>query len=300
MKYNLKINIFKKKSKAKQVEFMRNWFSERFEDPAHGTPYDSSEGGYQWIYGGPYDAEEILDGNFAEFAKKGAIEELSEELSYECSHWTRTRYYDDELYPDEEDWAFDLVFEDFQIIDRAKASLSSIEKLLGKRKLAYEEKKFNEMMTFSFCITIMETYLSDIFLRVILKNVDLKKKYLQNDKILSKTNISLGELFDKYDKVDAIMRDRIHNTSFHNLATVKAIFNTVLGIDIGDISVLSKYVEKRHDFVHRGGKSKEGQPVSTSEKEIKELVRLVRRCCLDLDSKIINKKLIKVSENEIE
>jgi hypothetical protein len=33
---------------------------ERYEDPAESCPYISSEGGYQYIYGGPCTAEEAL------------------------------------------------------------------------------------------------------------------------------------------------------------------------------------------------------------------------------------------------
>lgn len=42
------------------VEAMVEWFLANFEDPAMETPYESAEGGYQYIWGGPYDAEEEL------------------------------------------------------------------------------------------------------------------------------------------------------------------------------------------------------------------------------------------------
>jgi len=42
------------------VEAMVEWFYENFEDPAMETPYESAEGGYQYIWGGPYNAEEEL------------------------------------------------------------------------------------------------------------------------------------------------------------------------------------------------------------------------------------------------
>lgn len=44
----------------KSVDAMVNWFFERYEDPANGVPYDGREGGYQYVAGGPYDAEEEL------------------------------------------------------------------------------------------------------------------------------------------------------------------------------------------------------------------------------------------------
>lgn len=41
---------------------MEEWFRTNFEDPADSLPYDGREGGYQWLWGGPYFAvEEIAD-----------------------------------------------------------------------------------------------------------------------------------------------------------------------------------------------------------------------------------------------
>jgi hypothetical protein len=41
------------------------WFYENFEDPAQHTPYESREGGYQYVWGGPYDAREEVEGAFS-------------------------------------------------------------------------------------------------------------------------------------------------------------------------------------------------------------------------------------------
>jgi hypothetical protein len=67
------------------VEKIQEWFQENFEDPVHSTPYDGGEGGYQYIWGGPYDAREIVehvfDGIGAEVieAAVGSIESESTE-----------------------------------------------------------------------------------------------------------------------------------------------------------------------------------------------------------------------------
>jgi len=37
-----------------QTEVMRKWFFENYEDPVESTPYDSTEGGYQYIWGERY------------------------------------------------------------------------------------------------------------------------------------------------------------------------------------------------------------------------------------------------------
>ena len=47
-----------------QKEVLKEWFYWNFEDPVERTPHDSSEGGYDFIWGGPYDAEEELRDEF--------------------------------------------------------------------------------------------------------------------------------------------------------------------------------------------------------------------------------------------
>lgn len=48
-----------------QKRIMEVWFRNSYEDPAERTPYESREGGYQWIWGGPYDALEELESEFS-------------------------------------------------------------------------------------------------------------------------------------------------------------------------------------------------------------------------------------------
>jgi hypothetical protein len=44
------------------------------------TPYESAEGGYQWIWGGPYNAGEQLFSKFGDIVPESLIEEVTEEL----------------------------------------------------------------------------------------------------------------------------------------------------------------------------------------------------------------------------
>ena len=41
-----------------------DWVHENFESPVHRTPYETREGGYQYIWGGPYDTDEIVRNAF--------------------------------------------------------------------------------------------------------------------------------------------------------------------------------------------------------------------------------------------
>ena len=70
-----------------QLEIMRTWFMERYEDPVHSLPYDGREGGYQWIFGPPFDAEEELNDAFSGVVPDDVIEKLARELDMESPEW---------------------------------------------------------------------------------------------------------------------------------------------------------------------------------------------------------------------
>lgn len=66
---------------------MEAWFRQNFEDPAERTPYESAEGGYQYIHGGPYEADDVLQNEFDGIVPEDLIAELADELSNECWEW---------------------------------------------------------------------------------------------------------------------------------------------------------------------------------------------------------------------
>lgn len=47
------------------IEEMKEWFFNNYDDPANFLPYISRAGGYQYIFGGPYDVNEVLFENFS-------------------------------------------------------------------------------------------------------------------------------------------------------------------------------------------------------------------------------------------
>lgn len=83
------LSDFEDMSREEQIETMRSWFLENYEDPVERTPYESSEGGYIYIWGGPYDAHEELS-VFGGYVPDDVIEELAHDLSMDCPEWTST------------------------------------------------------------------------------------------------------------------------------------------------------------------------------------------------------------------
>jgi hypothetical protein len=96
-------------SQEAAIEAIKEWFFENFEDPVHSTPHDSSEGGYMYIWGGPYETRDIIENIFADTASEELIEAAVDEIEGESDQWvpnsSRRQPPDDEDYdrPDPKD-----------------------------------------------------------------------------------------------------------------------------------------------------------------------------------------------------
>lgn len=70
---------------------LKEWFYGSYEDPAQSLPYNSREGGYQWIRGGPYTALEALEeeyGNRYSFEDLERVAREIEDESGELTEWS--------------------------------------------------------------------------------------------------------------------------------------------------------------------------------------------------------------------
>ena len=54
----------KRLGRETQIVYLVHWFQGMFEDPANETPYDKREGGYQYVWGGPYEARDEFHREF--------------------------------------------------------------------------------------------------------------------------------------------------------------------------------------------------------------------------------------------
>lgn len=63
--------------KRNKLELMMAWFYQNFEDPAERTPYENAEGAYQWIWGGPYKARDMLHQKFGAIVSTRLVEKAA-------------------------------------------------------------------------------------------------------------------------------------------------------------------------------------------------------------------------------
>jgi hypothetical protein len=91
---------FRRLPKAQKIELMVEWFYQNYEDPAQSTPYESAEGGYQYIWGGPYDANDEIGSKFGGLVPdewiEQAVNEVQKDGIYDWAPVHRSDDYDDE------------------------------------------------------------------------------------------------------------------------------------------------------------------------------------------------------------
>ena len=146
-----------------QLKFMREWFLTNYEDPAQSLPYESREGGYIWIDGGPYDPHEELHGKFGEFVPEEVIERLGDELLYECREWAA------QIDPSDHDpYGFDYIAEPAEYFAEYRLAMDNNQALLAIDVPDSVQSTFYGVV-FVNLITTMETYLSDTFIGLVLQ-----------------------------------------------------------------------------------------------------------------------------------
>lgn len=74
---------------------LKEWFYGAYEDPAQSLPYNSREGGYQWIRGGPYTALEALEEEYGNQYAFEDLEKIAREIEDESGGLTEWSPIDD-------------------------------------------------------------------------------------------------------------------------------------------------------------------------------------------------------------
>ena len=268
----------KEKDKETQIEVMKQWFSRSYENPAENTPFESKEGGYIYIWGGPYNAKEELTEEFYGIIPEDVINELADELEWECSEWsgipTEDRY--DKYY-------YDVISANTASHGTLTEALTNI-RMLAETDLSENLNNFLNMMLYVNVITALETFLSDAFISTVLNNDQLIRKFVKSNTDFSERKIALNDIFETVDNINIEVRKYLLDLIWHNLAKVKNLYKYTLEIDFPDnMEKLYRAVAIRHDIVHRSGKTKAGKTIEITKENLIELLDEVKSFADQID-----------------
>jgi hypothetical protein len=255
--------------REEQLDAMRNWFLRHYEDPVENCPHDSGEGGYQYIYGGPYDASEELSTEFGGIVEDDLIEELASELDDISAEWSGdSNKFDADL----DDYLFRSSAESLGQKDAFRQSALNIERLL-EAKVEAADRQCMLRLLYVNVITALETYLSDKFISSINADEKVLRKFVETTPEFEKQNLSLSKLFSARESIQERVQEHLLEVVWHRLAKVEPMFRDTLGIEFpSNVKELHRAIIIRHDCVHRNGKTKDGKEHVLDESSVKNLL----------------------------
>ena len=254
-----------------QIEAMRQWFYARYEDPAQQTPYSSEEGGYIFVYGGPYDPNDVIQERFSHVVPYEVMGKLIDELWQEVGNeWAPTEsefeYYDDEL--------------SFLVVGRSdpfkflQDRLEQINAVLAVECSPLASGIIHQMVHSSL-ITALEAYLADTMTFWVVHDKKVLRQFISHNKDFKKLSLTLDQLFERLDTLDAEVKRYLQNQIWHRLDKIKPMIQAGLDIVIPDIDELMKEIVIRHDIVHRAGRTRDGGEVSVSAEDVLRVREMV-------------------------
>jgi hypothetical protein len=266
------------KSKNTQVEVMRDWFSNNFEDPANSCPYESREGGYAYIYGGPYYAIDELQEMFGEYVKSDYIQELADELDSKCYEWSGNSNnvsdrYDEDLY--EAVTSSEDPFYEF---------LENISRIMSIAKIECKEEHKSHLLGILYInvITALETLYVELFTKSVEESDSFIIKCIEANDIKFRASKKVALMPFNNETIESMRNELIKQVKGHLIKSNWHITTQVIGRfkSIFSIEVKSDWpfenidaaTKTRNDLIHRGGKNREGNTVIVTTQKLNKLI----------------------------
>lgn len=270
-------------NEAKAIDSMRAWFFDNFEDPVDCCPYESAEGGYYFIWGGPFDAREQLHGRFSGSIRDEWIDALADELELRCAGWSGSS--DQNRYQDE------LVERILSVTDPHKefvAALSDVELLMDQSVDINVQPKLNQLL-FVNVVTALETYLLDALASAINTRPEVRRRFVETCLDFKQKKIELSSIYAEYENLRALVNNYLTEVAWHNLSRVRAIYSGAFDTKFPEPNEqLYAAVQTRHDIVHRNGRNRKGEPVGISSESLARLTVVCREFVSQVDALVVS------------
>lgn len=163
---------------------------------------------------------------------------------------------------------FDLISERK---DYYQTFINEIENLKLLNRLSTPTKELESILkrhVFIGTVTTLENFLSETFINLTINNDKYFRNFIKNHREFKIQKFELRNIFESYEKIEDIAKKVMLETIYHHLPKVREMFKFTFGIEFPPISDVYKLVYKRHDLVHRNGKTKEGELLSIEKKDV--------------------------------
>ncbi|MEX5748921.1 hypothetical protein [Massilia sp. X63] len=261
-----------------QKQAMQEWFLSRYCDPAIETPYMSSEGGYIFVHGGPYDPDEVIQDRFHNSVPYRVMKSLINDLIDKTgSEWAPRDWEDD--YFDALDVYVKNSKEPRNVLETRLDQIIEILSVQGTPQAL----TLLEQLSFSSAITAFESYLWETMSYAVESDPKSLQDIVTKHKAFSEQPMLLGDIYKKLDSIKDMVKAYLQNLVWHRFDVVAPLMAHGLRVKLPSFKPFIDAVIKRHDIVHRSGFSKTGEPITVSRAEIKTLIGTIRAFADELE-----------------
>ena len=91
-----------------------------------------------------------------------------------------------------------------------------------------------------------------------------------------------------FKNLSGYIKETLNKLVYHNMSSVSKMYKDVLNIELGDVSFLKDAISKRHDIVHRNGKTLDGKEVVVTKDDVIYLSKQILDFMYSIELKIKN------------
>lgn len=264
-----------------QIDEMRKWFLARYCDPAEATPFESAEGGYMWIWGGPYEPLEELEDRFGQLVEFEIIERLAVDLRHEVGwEWASVRREEDYGDP----YEFDTENPDDPLVrlkDRLAQALMALELQGNPEAMALVPN-----LVFGAAISTLEAFLWETVAYWIENDETVLRGVVTKMPDLKGESIKLGDIFDEHAGLKLRVRTYLQNLVWHRWDKVAQLFLHGFGFKTPSFKPFVAALVKRHHIVHRSGHDMDGAAIAVSAADCATLSSQVEEFAQEIHAQV--------------
>jgi hypothetical protein len=276
---NPTVNDFAGWKKEDIKDYVQNWFRWLYADPVHEMPYVDGE--YLYIYGGPYDAEEVIYSAFGSCLSEDLIKEIVDEVESDGTYnWAPNSHHPAQVAAAEEamwDREYEQWLSQHDPLSILKTAKIELEEFVASH-VANEGTSFIHRMAFIQGWAILEAYLFGKIVKSVQENAAAVTALYQVNDDLKKLTFKGAAILESPDLLERTAISYLEKRAYHALDRIIPLYEQAFGkLKDADANVskamtmLISLTSKRHDCVHRNGQTKNNETVQISKEDI-ELV----------------------------
>lgn len=156
------------------------------------------------------------------------------------------------------DEQFEAITEEKDLYKKYNDEIHSLKSLNGISVSSIQIRETLSRQIFIGIIGTLEAFLSEVFVNIVNDNHKYMVNFVESFPAFKKRQFSLSDIFKEQDKLHSTVKEEMLSVIYHNLPVVSNMYRDTFDIEFPNFKEVYQLVLKRHDLVHRNGKSKNG------------------------------------------